>query len=269
MSTTVWISGASQGLGAALARTMPLDGATIVNLSRRRQPGVENVYLDLCDPLTWPAVEASFAAGLAAEGMERAIFIHNAVHPGGSGMVVDIGSDEFGAAVLANVAAPLVLAGAFARHCHAGVDARVALVSSNAAGVPFPGASVYCAGKAAIEHWVRAVRREVEHDRRTPSVMAIRPDSSTPPGPARRPAAIPCATHRRQRRSRHSSGEEAATRSRSLSGCGRSSSAPGMTMSSTSASCPPSCRPTHQILSEEGDDRGRDGRSSAQRAHRG
>ena len=102
---------------------------------RRRQLGVENVYLDLCDPLTWPAVEASFAAGLA-EGIDRAIFIHNAVHPGGSGMVVDTGSDEFGTAVLANVAAPLVLAGAFARHCPAEVDARVALVSSNAAGCP-------------------------------------------------------------------------------------------------------------------------------------
>ena len=126
--------------------------------------------------------------------MERAIFIHNAVHPGGSGMVVDIGSDEFGAAVLANVAAPLVLAGAFPAIA-AGVDARVALVSSNAAGVPFPGASVYCAGKAAIEHWVRAVRREVEHDRRTPSVMAIRPGLVDTPGArqtaSRDPLALP------------------------------------------------------------------------------
>src|SRR5262245_46911431 len=182
MSVTVWISGATQGLGEALVRTVPIAGARVINLSRRARPDVENVFLDLRDPGTWPAVEASFAAGLAEPSLRRAIYIHNAVDPNGSGMVVDAPPDDFATAVMANVAAPLVLAAAFVRHARAEVDARLALVSSNAAGVPFPGASVYCAGKAAVEQWVKAVREERLHDPRTPSVIAVRPGLVDPPG---------------------------------------------------------------------------------------
>ena len=40
--TLIWISGATEGIGLALARTAPFAGARIINLSRRQQAEIVN-----------------------------------------------------------------------------------------------------------------------------------------------------------------------------------------------------------------------------------
>ena len=43
IDTIVWISGATEGVGLGLARTVPYPGAHIINLSRRQHPKFEKI----------------------------------------------------------------------------------------------------------------------------------------------------------------------------------------------------------------------------------
>ena len=158
--TIVWISGATEGLGLGLARTVPYPGARIINLSRRQHPDYESVRIDLTEPATWAAVSDHFARELASFKGKRAIFIHNAYMAGTQGYVGEMDPALYHKAITANVVAPLVLGDAFVRACKPDYESGLVLITSAAARVPWEGDSIYCAAKAAAEHWVRVVRRE-------------------------------------------------------------------------------------------------------------
>ena len=55
--TVVWISGATDGIGLGLARTVPYPNARVINLSRRQHPDFETVQFDLTQPETYAAVQ--------------------------------------------------------------------------------------------------------------------------------------------------------------------------------------------------------------------
>lgn len=160
MSSLIWISGASAGIGAALASAVPFPDARVIDLSRRGGT-VEHFKADLSDPADWKRVEQHFAAELAGFDGDRVVFVHNAgtVVPIGPAAAVD--ADAYTRAVLLNSAAPQVLGRAFLR-ATAGLDCEKHLVmlSSGAARNPYPGWSAYNAGKAAVEQWVRTVGAE-------------------------------------------------------------------------------------------------------------
>ena len=63
--TLIWISGATEGLGYGLAKTVPYEHARIINMSRRVHPDYETIQFDLTKPETWGPVEASFKKELA------------------------------------------------------------------------------------------------------------------------------------------------------------------------------------------------------------
>jgi benzil reductase ((S)-benzoin forming) len=156
----IWISGASAGIGAALAVSTPYADARVIDLSRRGGV-VEHFAADLADPADWVRVEEHFAAELAGFDGERVIFVHNAgtVIPIGPAATVDAAA--YAKAVLLNSAAPQVLGRAFLRST-AGLDCErhLVMLSSGAATKAYPGWSAYNAGKAAVEHWVRSVGLE-------------------------------------------------------------------------------------------------------------
>nr|WP_239063113.1 SDR family NAD(P)-dependent oxidoreductase [Streptomyces sp. SID13031] len=156
----IWISGASSGIGAALAVSTPYADARVIDLSRRGGV-VEHFAADLADPADWVRVEEHFAAELAGFDGERVIFVHNAgtVVPIGPAAKVD--AEAYAKAVLLNSAAPQVLGRAFLR-ATAGLECerQLVLLSSGAATKAYPGWSAYNAGKAAVEHWVRSVGLE-------------------------------------------------------------------------------------------------------------
>ena len=158
--TTVWLSGATEGIGAGLARNVPYEGARVVNLSRRQHPNFETIRFDLTDSSTWERVRDHFSRELADFSGRRAIFIHNAHWGGATGFAGEVERNQLRREITANVAAPLVLADAFVRACRPGYESGLVLLSSASARVPMEGLAVYCASKAAIEQWVRVVRRE-------------------------------------------------------------------------------------------------------------
>ncbi|MDX6264739.1 MAG: hypothetical protein QOH84_6427 [Kribbellaceae bacterium] len=122
---------------------------------------VEHFAADLADPEDWVRVEEHFAAELAGFDGERVIFVHNAgtIVPIGPAATVDAAA--YAKAVLLNSAAPQVLGRAFLR-ATAGLDCerQLVMLSSGAAKNAYAGWSAYNAGKAAVEHWVRAVGLE-------------------------------------------------------------------------------------------------------------
>jgi len=177
--TLIWISGATEGIGLGLSRNVPHTDARIINLSRRQHPVLESHFLDLANRQSWESTARHFARELAGFTGQRAIFIQNAHLKGMTGFAGEISAEDAGRDITANIAAPLYLGDAFLRAVvesgFAG-EAGLVMLSSAAARSPYEGQSLYCAGKAALEMWVRVVRREQERRGRSHIwVTAVRP----------------------------------------------------------------------------------------------
>jgi NAD(P)-dependent dehydrogenase (short-subunit alcohol dehydrogenase family) len=161
--TTVWISGASSGIGAAMAASVPYADARVIGIGRRAPVTGEHVAADLSDPATWPAIAAQFDEVLGSGDVDEAVFVHMSGAGEPAATVADADPGDYTAAVLLNSAAGQVLGQAFLSACHrAGVRATLCLCSSPAAANPAPGVSHYGAGKSALEYWAAAVARETE-----------------------------------------------------------------------------------------------------------
>ncbi|TCO38711.1 NAD(P)-dependent dehydrogenase (short-subunit alcohol dehydrogenase family) [Kribbella antiqua] len=171
MSSLVWISGASAGIGAALAAAVPYPDARVIDLSRRGGTA-EHFQADLSEPADWVRVEQHFAQELSGYDGERVVFIHNAGTITPIGPAHDVDAADYTRAVLLNSAAPQVLGRAFLR-ATAGLscERHLVMLSSGAAKTAYAGWSSYNAGKAAVEQWVRTVGQEQDGCR----VIAVAP----------------------------------------------------------------------------------------------
>jgi benzil reductase ((S)-benzoin forming) len=160
--TLVWITGASSGIGAALAATVPFPGAHVVDISRSGGSAAdEHVPADLSDPAAWAAVEAHLLARLSTFDGARAVFVHNAGTLDPMGFAGEVDSEAYRRNVVLNSAAPQALGHAFLRAAatFAG-DSHLLMLSSGAASSVYEGWSSYCAGKAAVDHWIRTAGAE-------------------------------------------------------------------------------------------------------------
>jgi short-subunit dehydrogenase len=191
----VWITGATSGIGEALARTCPWPDTEIISVSRREHPDLETVLFDLTDMDSWDRVGEHVTERLARFRGERAVFIHNALYFWGSRQFMGEGDPAFNKdEIIANTVSPLVLGDMFIRAAQpaveAGVDCGLVQISSASARIAYPGLAIYGASKAAMEQWVRAVRAERDERGKGPWVSAIRPGFVDTPA-ARRDAALP------------------------------------------------------------------------------
>jgi benzil reductase ((S)-benzoin forming) len=174
----VWISGASSGIGAAMASAVPDPDARLIGIGRRPPATGEHVSADLSRPDAWPRVATHFADVLAAGDVRSAVFVHMSGIGTPVGPVVDADPEAYTAAVLLNAASGQVLGQAFLAACErAGVRPTLVLCSSPAAAAPAPGASHYGAGKSALEYWAAAVAVEVEGWGRVFSVVPYAVDT--------------------------------------------------------------------------------------------
>jgi len=160
--TVVWISGASSGIGAALAAAVPFVDAQVVNLSRSPgPPGTLHVPVDLTERASWDVVEEDFVTRLTDDQVRQAVFVHCAGTIEPIGFAGEVASPEYQHNVVLNAAVPLTLGHAFLRAVQSFQGrSDLYLLSSGAATRAYPGWSSYCAGKAAVDHWVRTVGEE-------------------------------------------------------------------------------------------------------------
>lgn len=159
----VWISGASGGIGAALAASVPWVGARVIDISRGGAAGLEHVAADLADPASWDVAAASFEAELDSFSGDVAVFVHAAGTVEPMGFAADVDADAYRRNVLLNSAAPQVLGRAFVAAASGRPGRRhLVMLTSGAARSVYPGWSSYGAGKAAVDQWVRDVGAEQE-----------------------------------------------------------------------------------------------------------
>jgi benzil reductase ((S)-benzoin forming) len=175
--TLVWVTGATGGIGAALARNVPFPGARVINISRRQHPELETVKADLTDPGDWDTIVGHIEHELTRFRGKRAILVHNANYSPPIGFVGEVDRAEYLKHVLANAAAPLVIGDAFVRHCRPTFESGLVFITSAAARMVIEGRAAYGAAKAGVEQWVRVVKAERQLRGRGPWVVAIRPGS--------------------------------------------------------------------------------------------
>ena len=157
------VTGHCRGLGAAIARQLLAHGYRVLGLARQPAAaagGLEQISLDLGDAAS---VAAWLAGGQLADrlaGATAAVLVNNAgtvqpIGPAGS----HAANDTIRALAL-NVTAPLLLSDAFVAASANCSDRRILHISSGAGRNAYPGWSVYCAGKAALDRHAEAVAQE-------------------------------------------------------------------------------------------------------------
>jgi NAD(P)-dependent dehydrogenase (short-subunit alcohol dehydrogenase family) len=152
----VWISGASSGIGQALAATVPWEDARLIGISRRPPLTGEHLEADLADPRSWESVGQSFERELRGWSGGRAVFVHAAGVVGPIGFAGEVDTESTSRSVLLDSAAPQVLGHMFlAAASHVDARRQIVMLTSGAATSVYPGWAVYGAGKAAVNQWVR------------------------------------------------------------------------------------------------------------------
>lgn len=161
------VTGHTRGLGAAMAELLLQRDIDVLGLGRGSNAALSGTgtarfseaVVDLADPAALETWLASGAFDAFIEGADCVVLINNAgtVEP-----IAPLGAQDAGAiarAVTLNVAAPLMLANALAasRAPNENASRRIVHISSGAARNAYPGWSVYCATKAALDHHARAV----------------------------------------------------------------------------------------------------------------
>jgi short-subunit dehydrogenase len=159
---TVLLTGATGGLGAAIARALSGRGATLV-LSGRRTEALS----ELADAL--PGAHRVVAADLAQEGAadrlaadagEIDCLVANAGLPG-TGAVESFSTDELQRALRVNLEAPMILARALARPMKDRGEGHLVFVSSLAGKAPSPRTAIYAATKFGLRGFALCLRADL------------------------------------------------------------------------------------------------------------
>jgi dehydrogenase/reductase SDR family member 7B len=168
MPSTVWITGASSGIGAALARAWAARGARLV-LSGRNQAALAEVAAECGVPhLILPFDTADYAAAQAAAdtawewsgGID--VLVNNAGISQRS-LAVDSEFAVYQRMIAVDLLGPICLTQALVARMAARGSGRLVMISSVAGKVGVPMRTAYCAAKFGLAGYADALRAETAH----------------------------------------------------------------------------------------------------------
>jgi sepiapterin reductase len=174
--SVVVLTGASRGIGAALARQLAKPGTRLITLARRQDSDLaahaaaqgtelEQIAVDLSDTAAATAVAARLATNLPRDA-KRYVLINNAgtVSPVSSVDALDDAA-AINQALNLNVVAVMLLTSRFLAATRGlQADRRILNISSGAGRNPTAGWGVYCATKAALDMYTRVAKQEQDAD---------------------------------------------------------------------------------------------------------
>ncbi len=186
--TLVILTGASRGLGQAMAAKYLADGAFVLGLSRGQSAGLkasaegklEQWPVDLADPLPVAgrlgAWLADFERGAAGALPRRVRVIHNAALLSDPGNVGEADPANLAQSLRIGLEAPVALTAVFLRAtAQWPSDRRVMFISSGLGRRAMAGSAAYCAQKAGLDHFARALALEEQARPHGARVAAVAP----------------------------------------------------------------------------------------------
>ena len=181
------LTGASRGMGAAMATQLLAPGHRLLCISRHRSDALaaqaeaagapcEQWALDLSQPAPVAAQLQAWLAALDLNAVAGATLINNAAALTRIGPI-DAGSDaELSAALRVSLEAPLLLSAAFLRGTRDWAGPRRVLnISSGLGRRAMAGQASYCAAKAGMDHFSRALALDEANRRNGAKVVSLAP----------------------------------------------------------------------------------------------
>ena len=165
MTVAAVVTGHSRGLGEAIAAELLARGTRVLGLARHDNPelaqrhgnALTQLTLDLADLPALTRWLQSDALPQFLRGCDLALLVNNA------GLLEPLAPlekqepSDVARAISVNVGAALALSAAFVAATNDVADRRILHISSGAGRKAYPGWSVYCASKAALDQHARAV----------------------------------------------------------------------------------------------------------------
>ena len=154
------VTGASRGLGRAIALQLLQPGQVVLGISRHAPPappGLEQWPCDLADPLPVAARLQAWLEGFDASRFSGAALINNAALLAEPKPLRDADPASLSASVRVGLEAPLLLTATFLHATRSWrADKRVLHISSGLGRRAMASQGPYCAVKAALDHLARA-----------------------------------------------------------------------------------------------------------------
>lgn len=162
-----WITGASSGIGAALARALSARGASVI-LSGRNQAALQAVAADCTDALVLPfdAADLSTARPMAEQAWQWKGRVHGLVNNAGvsqRSLAIETDFQVYQTLINLDLLAPIALTQALLPRMVASGGGHIVAVASIAGIVGSPMRSAYSAAKHGLIGYHDAVRAENEH----------------------------------------------------------------------------------------------------------
>ncbi|WP_418320244.1 SDR family NAD(P)-dependent oxidoreductase [Piscinibacter sakaiensis] len=163
------VTGASRGLGAAIAEQLLAPGHTVLCISRKQNPALEPLagkagatllqwQRDLADPERVAEELAQWLAGIGPAQLSTACLINNAAMISRVGPVDESSNTELAQAVRVGIEAPLLLSASFLRATRDWpASRRILNISSGLGRRAMAGSAAYCAVKAGLDNLSRAM----------------------------------------------------------------------------------------------------------------
>ncbi|WDH50474.1 SDR family oxidoreductase [Pseudomonas chlororaphis] len=165
----VVLTGASGGIGLAIAGDLCASGAKVLAVARRRAP-LEPLLARYPDQLYWVAADLTFLADrrkvlTAAQAMGGINLLINAAGVNHFAMLDQLDDSDINAMLAVNISAPVCLTKTLLPLLKQAESAMVVNVGSTYGSIGYPGYAVYCATKFALRGFSEALRRELADTR--------------------------------------------------------------------------------------------------------